>query len=117
MEDYQLGLMSTQDFCQQIADKCSSTITPIDIEQAWNSICLNIAKHKLEAIRTLNANPDETIFIDDNVENIAAASSCELQTLPAGYRLAHYLLLDFSTKAAKISAFGKDEARSVRCVK
>lgn len=31
--------------------------------------------------------------------------------------LAHYLLLDFSTKAAKISAFGKDEARSVRCVK
>ena len=37
--------------------------------------------------------------------------------LPAGYRLAHYLLLDFSTKAAKISAFGKDEARSVRCVK
>lgn len=69
------------------------------------------------AICTLNANPDETIFIDDNVENIAAASSCELQTLPAGYRLAHYLLLDFCTKAAKISAFGKDEARSVRCVK
>lgn len=31
--------------------------------------------------------------------------------------LAHYLLLDFSTKAAKLSAFGKDEARSVRCVK
>ena len=31
--------------------------------------------------------------------------------------LAHYLLLDFSIKAAKLSAFGKDEARSVRCVK
>lgn len=31
--------------------------------------------------------------------------------------LAHYLLLDFSTKSAKLSAFGKDEARSVRCVK
>ena len=31
--------------------------------------------------------------------------------------LAHYLLLDFSTKAAKLNAFGKDEARSVRCVK
>ena len=31
--------------------------------------------------------------------------------------LAHYLLLDFSSKAAKISAFGKDESRSVRCVK
>lgn len=31
--------------------------------------------------------------------------------------LAHYLFLDFSTKAAKLSAFGKDEARSVRCVK
>ena len=31
--------------------------------------------------------------------------------------LAYYLLLDFSIKAAKLSAFGKDEARSVRCVK
>ena len=31
--------------------------------------------------------------------------------------LAYYRLLDFSTKAAKLSAFGKDEARSVRCVK
>ncbi len=31
--------------------------------------------------------------------------------------LAHYLFLDFSTKAAKLSAFGKDEARSVRCVR
>lgn len=31
--------------------------------------------------------------------------------------LAYYMLLDFSTKAAKLNAFGKDEARSVRCVK
>lgn len=31
--------------------------------------------------------------------------------------LAHYLLLDFSSKGAKISAFGKDESRSIRCVK
>ncbi|WP_295056854.1 HAD-IA family hydrolase [uncultured Fibrobacter sp.] len=35
------------------------------------------------AIRILNANPSETIFIDDNAENIAAASSCGLQTLHA----------------------------------
>ena len=31
--------------------------------------------------------------------------------------LAYYMLLDFSIKVAKLSAFGKDEARSVRCVK
>lgn len=31
--------------------------------------------------------------------------------------LAYYLLLDFSSKSAKLSAFGKDESRSVRCVK
>ena len=31
--------------------------------------------------------------------------------------LAYYMLLDFSIKAAKLSAFGKDEARSVRCMK
>ena len=33
------------------------------------------------AIRRLNANPSETIFIDDNAENTAAAASCGLQTL------------------------------------
>ena len=31
--------------------------------------------------------------------------------------LAYYMLLDFSIKAAKLGAFGKDEARSVRCVR
>ena len=31
--------------------------------------------------------------------------------------LAYYMLLDFSIKAAKLIAFGKDEARSVRCVR
>ena len=31
--------------------------------------------------------------------------------------LAYYLLLDFSVPTAKLSAYGKDEARSVRCVK
>ena len=33
------------------------------------------------AVRTLNANPSETIFIDDNVENTAAAAACGLKTL------------------------------------
>ena len=144
MEDYQLGLVNTQSFCKQIADKCSSA-TPSDIENAWNSICLGIAERKLNAlrrlrktgnvtvsllsntndlhwdyccknwfdangnrvddffgrvflsqelhlqkpdpeifrtaIRRLNANPSETIFIDDNAENAAAAASCGLQTL------------------------------------
>lgn len=31
--------------------------------------------------------------------------------------LAYYLLLDFSVPTAKLSAFGKDESRSVRCVR
>ena len=31
--------------------------------------------------------------------------------------LAYYLLLDFSSKAARLSAFGKDESRAERCVK
>lgn len=145
MEDYQLGLVSTQSFCKQIADKCLRTTTPLDIENAWNSICLGVASRKLDtlrrlrqmenatvsllsntnelhwdyccknwfkangnqlndffdyiflsqelhlqkpdpeifkaAIRTLKAKPNETIFIDDNVDNIAAAAACGLQTL------------------------------------
>ena len=146
MEDYQLGLVSTQSFCKQIADNCSSA-TSSDIENAWNSICIGVAERKLKAlrrlrkmenvtvsllsntndlhweyccknwfnangnrvsdffdhvflsqelhlqkpdaeifktaIRTLNVNPTETIFIDDNAENTAAASACGLQTLHA----------------------------------
>lgn len=31
--------------------------------------------------------------------------------------LAYYMLLDFSVPVAKLGAFGKDEARSVRCVR
>ena len=31
--------------------------------------------------------------------------------------LAYYMLLDFSVPLAKLNAFGKDESRSVRCVK
>ena len=33
------------------------------------------------AVRTLNANPGEMIFIDDNAENTAAAAACGLKTL------------------------------------
>ncbi|WP_298771764.1 HAD family phosphatase [uncultured Fibrobacter sp.] len=145
MEDYQLGFVDTQSFCEQIAGKCNAGTTPHDIEKAWNSICLNIAERKLNAlrrlcqrkditvsllsntnelhweyccknwfsangnhledffdhiflsqelhlqkpdpkifeaaIRTLNANPGETIFIDDSADNTAAAAACGLQTL------------------------------------
>ena len=165
MEDYQLGYVTSAEFCQQIASKCAASsnarcaanvfarcaagpTTPHDIEDAWNSICLSVADRKLQAlrrlrkmegvasvsllsntnelhwecccqnwfnangnkledffdkiflsqelhlqkpdpeifrtaIRTLNAHPSKTIFIDDNAENIAAASSCGLQTLHA----------------------------------
>lgn len=145
MEDYQLGLVSTQSFCEQIADKCNASTTPFDIEKAWNSICLGVAERKLNAlrrlrltenvtvsllsntnelhweycckhwfnangnrlgdffghvflsqelhlqkpdpeifrtaIRTLNADPSETIFFDDSADNTAAAAACGLQTL------------------------------------
>ena len=45
MEDYQLGYVTTAEFCQQIA--------PCDIEEAWNSICLGVADRKLQALRRL----------------------------------------------------------------
>ncbi|SIN86556.1 HAD family phosphatase [Fibrobacter sp. UWB11] len=53
MENYQLGWVSTQDFCKQVAAKCSAGTKPIDIEHAWNSICLDVAERKLEALRRL----------------------------------------------------------------
>lgn len=52
-EDYQLGRVSTQDFCKLVAEKCLPGTTLNDIEQAWNSICVNIAERKLEALRRL----------------------------------------------------------------
>ena len=53
MEDYQLGFVTSKEFCQQVADKCNTATTKHDIEEAWNSICLNIADRKLEALRRL----------------------------------------------------------------
>ncbi|MBQ7079747.1 MAG: HAD family phosphatase [Fibrobacter sp.] len=62
MEDYQLGFVTTAEFCQQVASKCAassntrcaaSPTTPHDIELAWNSICLGVADRKLEALRRL----------------------------------------------------------------
>ena len=62
MEDYQLGYVTTAEFCQQIASKCTANVfarsaatptTPRDIEEAWNSICLSVADRKLQALRKL----------------------------------------------------------------
>ena len=62
MEDYQLGYVTTAEFCQQIASKCAASsntrcaadsTTPHDIEDAWNSICLSVADRKLQALRKL----------------------------------------------------------------
>lgn len=61
MEDYQLGYVTTAEFCQQVAGKCVSnslgkcvaSTTPRDIEEAWNSICLGVADRKLQALRKL----------------------------------------------------------------
>ena len=62
MEDYQLGYVTSAEFCEQVASKCVSSSntrcaalpkTPRDIEEAWNSICLGIADRKLQALRHL----------------------------------------------------------------
>lgn len=62
MEDYQLGFITSAEFCQQIASKCAANVfarcaasptTPCDIEEAWNSICLGVADRKLQALRKL----------------------------------------------------------------
>lgn len=62
MEDYQLGYVTSAEFCEQVASKCVSSsntrcaalpTTPRDIEEAWYSICLGIADRKLQALRHL----------------------------------------------------------------
>lgn len=70
MDDYQLGYVTSAEFCQQVAGKCVSSsnarcaanvfarsaaapTTPLDIEEAWNSICLGVADRKLQALRRL----------------------------------------------------------------
>ena len=77
MEDYQLGLLNTQEFCQQIADKCSSTTEPLDIEQAWNSICLNIAERKLKALRRLRQRKGVTVSLLSNTNELHWKYCCQ----------------------------------------
>ena len=53
MENYQLGWISSDEFCKQIAERCHLGTTPYQIECAWNSICLGVANRKLQALRRL----------------------------------------------------------------
>ena len=62
MEDYQLGYVTSAEFCEQVASKSAAKAstrcaalptTSRDIEDAWNSICLGIADSKLQALRKL----------------------------------------------------------------
>lgn len=54
LEQYQLGYVTTEDFCKRIADKCNSGTTPHEVELAWNSICIGVAERKLQALRRLH---------------------------------------------------------------
>lgn len=78
MEDYQLGWVTTEDFCKQVADKCSQGTTPTDIEVAWNSICLGVAERKLNALRQLqNTEGVATVSLLSNTNALHWECSCK----------------------------------------
>ena len=85
MENYQLGWISTEDFCRQVAEKCApetasqaKRATPHDIELAWNSICLDVPSRKLEALRRLRKMEGvETVSLLSNTNELHWECCCK----------------------------------------
>ena len=78
LEEYQLGYVTTDDFCKQIANKCAKPATPEDIEQAWNSICIGVAERKLQALRSLRQSKDvATVSLLSNTNALHWECSCK----------------------------------------
>ena len=78
LEEYQLGYVTTDDFCKQIANKCAKPATPEDIEQAWNSICIGIAERKLQALRRLRQDKDvASVSLLSNTNALHWECSCK----------------------------------------
>lgn len=62
MQQYQLGNLTTDEFCDSIIARCNTTSTAKEISKsrkrqevanAWNSICQNIPEQKMKALRIL----------------------------------------------------------------
>jgi len=58
MQRYQLGPLTTEQFCDAIISRCvvqdgSPAPTRKQVSEVWNSICLGIPKYKLDALRAL----------------------------------------------------------------
>ena len=66
MQNYQLGYMTTPEFCNAIAAKCNPGTTPKQVEQAWNSICISIPERKLNAIKALKQNTNVYLLSNTN---------------------------------------------------
>jgi len=78
LEEYQLGYVTTEDFCKRIADKCTKPATPHDIEQAWNSICIGVPERKLEALRRLRQKEGvATVSLLSNTNGLHWDCSCK----------------------------------------
>ena len=66
MQNYQLGYMTTSEFCNAIAAKCNPGTTPEQVEQVWNSICIGIPGRKLSAIKALKQNANVYLLSNTN---------------------------------------------------
>ncbi len=78
LEEYQLGYVTTDDFCKFIANKCAKPATPEDIEQAWNSICIGVAERKLQALRRLRQDKDvASVSLLSNTNALHWECSCK----------------------------------------
>lgn len=78
MQNYQLGLLTTEEFCDAIASRCrprgaAATLksgpaipTRQQVANAWNSICLDIPQRKIDALRALKKKANVYLLSNTN---------------------------------------------------
>ncbi|PWJ71642.1 putative hydrolase of the HAD superfamily [Fibrobacter sp. UWR4] len=68
MQEYQLGRLTTEDFCDAIIARSIASTKPTrqQIVDSWNSICLNIPQRKIDALRVLKTQANVFLLSNTN---------------------------------------------------
>lgn len=70
MQNYQLGLLTTEEFCDAIIARSGASTKPTrqQIADAWNSICLDIPQRKIDALCAIKKQAN--VFLLSNTNDL-----------------------------------------------
>lgn len=68
ISDYQIGKISSDEFCGRILEKCKAGTTKEQVIEAWQSVCIGLPEERLQKIKALRGN--YKIFLLSNINEL-----------------------------------------------